>query len=125
MISCIITVLPQIVLMALLSGINITHNPENQTICVGMKAMVNCGYTGGFPGALPVLLVNTTSNLRDSPDIPGLPSEFITSLNDTTTNMIIIGPIGEQFIGMTNISCFYQVHSGSVFATPAVLAVIG
>ena len=111
--------------MALLSGVTITNNPENQTVCVGGKAVVNCGYTGGSLGLLPALVVNQTINLRDFPDIPGLPSEFIVSSNDTATNRIIIGPVGERYIGMANISCLYQGFSESVHATPAVLTVIG
>ena len=118
--------LAHIVLMASLSGSSIvfTSSPHNQTICVGGEAVVNCGYTGHV-SLVPILFLNQTPHLRSSPDIPGLPTDFIVPVNDSTSIRIEISPVGEEFIGSTTIACRFEPAVGTVDTITAILTIIG
>ena len=86
--------------------------------------MVNCGYTS-IPALVPTLLLNQTAHLRSSQDMPGLPTEFVIPLNDTNGIRIDIGPVGEEFIGMTTIGCRFESLTGTVYSTTAILTIVG
>ena len=71
---------------------------------------MNCGYenTSGIT-VVPVARINGTSYPFNSRPIAGLSLQFITPANDTNASKITVGPVGEQFIGMTNFSCFFLI----------------
>ena len=103
----------------------VTRNPDNQTICVGDTAVMNCGYYSDFGYAiLPLALINKTIYDPLRPPTAGLPLQFIPSPNDTNASRIIIGPVGEQFVGMTNFSCKFAIRSPPLVPT-VVLTVLG
>ena len=57
--------------------------------------------------------------------MPGLPTEFIIPLNDTDGIRIDIGPVGEEFVGMTTIGCRFEPLAGTVDSTTAILTIVG
>ena len=109
--------------MVFLCLVVITNNPDSQTICVGDTAVMNCGYTFTTP-IIPIAVINGKSYIPYSQPIAGLPLQFILPANDTNAIRIIIGPVGEQFIGMTNFSCRFAIRSPPLVPT-VVLTVLG
>ena len=116
--------------MLLLSLVVVTRNPDNQTICVNDTAVMNCGYysTTGHV-TIPLANINNTlhiSWIKISPPIAGLPLQFIVTRNDTNASRIIIGPVGEQFVGSrTNFSCVFNVRPSYPSTPTVVLTVLG
>ena len=113
--------------MSLLSGapINITSNPGNQTICVGGEAVMHCGYTGTSVAAVDLVYNHTITLTRRSQHLPGLPTQFMQPLSNTTATRIIIGPVGKEAIGVTTFACAYDFLSVIVNTTTAVLTIMG
>ena len=113
--------------MSLLSGapVNITSNPDNQTICVGEEAVMHCGYTSTVVAPVDLVFNHTITITRHSQHLPGLPTQFIQSLNDTTATRIIIGPVGKEAIGVTTFACFFDFLSVIINTTTAVLTIMG
>ena len=107
----------------------ITRNPENQTICVGDTAVMNCGYYSIFLSGhvlIPLAYINgTLYGTYPGVNFPaGLPLQYIALANDTNANRIIVGPVSEQAIGMINFECYYTLIP-PIFSTTAVLTVEG
>ena len=105
-----------------------TRNPDNQTICVGDKAVMNCGYSvtsGDVYIFTPLADINQTwhAPVPFSQPIAGLPLQFIVP-NDSNAIRIIVGPVGEQFIGMTTFQCYYSIIP-PLRSMTAVLTVLG
>ena len=84
---------------------------------------MTCGYNSNFV-LIPLARINGTSHSFNNPPIAGLPLQFITPNNDTNATRIIIGPVGEQFIGLANFSCSF-VLSPPVESMTAALTVVG
>ena len=106
-----------------------TRNPDSQTICIGDKAVMNCGYSvtsGDVYIFTPLADINNTLHApapEFSPPIAGLPLEFIVA-NDSNDIRIIVGPVGEQFVGMTTFQCYYSIIP-TLRSMTAVLTVLG
>ena len=103
----------------------ITTNPNDQMICVGGTAVMNYGYDNGGSGIIliPLTRINGTSHALDDPPISGLPLQLITP-NDTNATRIVVGPVGEQFVGTASFSCFFSL-SPPVNSMTATLTVVG
>ena len=83
-------------------------------------------YCTNWSCIIPLAGINDNIYHILTPPIPGLPLQFILiAANDTNASRIIIGPVGEQFIGMTNFTCQFLQFSPSVESTTVVLTVIG
>ena len=109
--------------MFLLCLVIITTNPDDQMICVGSTAVMNCGFDNGIV-LEPLAHINGTSHASDNPPIAGLPLQFITPANDTNATRIVVGPVSEQFIGTANFSCSFSL-SPRVNSMTATLTVVG
>ena len=111
-----------VLMMFLLCLVIITANPDDQMICVGGTAVMNCGFDNGV-ALTPLARINGTSHASDNPPIAGLPLQFITP-NDTNATRIVVGPVGEQFIGTANFSCSFSLRP-PVISMTATLTVVG
>ena len=90
---------------------------------------MNCGYYSTFTKQtgfviVPLACINKISYGSSSRPIAGLPLQFITPVNDTNASRIIIGPVGEQFVGMTNFSCNFLI-APPLESVTVVLTVLG
>ena len=108
-----------------------TRNPDSQTICIGDKAVMNCGYSetsGDVYLFTPLAYINQTyyGPVPFSWPIPGLPLSWPIPglLNDSNAMRIIVGPVGEQFVGMTKFQCYYSLIP-PLRSVTAVLTVLG
>ena len=110
--------------MVFLGLVTITTNPDDQMICIGGTAVMNCGYNSGGIVLVPLARINGTSHASNNPPIAGLPLRFITPANDTNASRIIVGPVGEQFIGTANFLCTFSL-SPPVDSMIATLTVVG
>ena len=111
--------------VSLLCLVIITTNPNDQMICVGGTAVMNCGFdSGGGIVVVPLAHINGTSHASNNPPIPGLPLQFITPINDTNATKIVVGPVGEQFVGTANFNCSFSVIP-PVDSMTATLTVVG
>ena len=112
--------------MFLLGLVVITSNPDNQTICVGDTAVMNCGFDNGGSGIVlvPLAIINGTIHALNSQPVAGLSLDFISPANDTNASRIVVGPIGEQFIGTANFFCAFSL-SPQVDTMTATLTVLG
>ena len=112
--------------MHVLCLVVITSNPEDQTLCVGDIAVMDCGYDSSDFNVviIPLARINGTSHSFNNPPIAGLPLQFITPTNDTNATRIIVGPVSRQFIGMANFLCAYLL-SPPVESMTATLTVLG
>lgn len=91
---------------------------------------MNCGYYTTFTRQtgfviVPLARINQISYDSRSQPIAGLPLQFITPANDTNASRIIVGPVGEQFVGMTNFSCNFLIIVPPLESVTAVLTVLG
>ena len=104
----------------------ITSNPDNQAICVGDTAVMNCGFDNGGSGIVlvPLAIINGTTHIFNNQPVAGLSLDFIFPANDTNASRIVIGPVGEQFIGMANFLCTFSL-TPPVNTMTATLTVLG
>ena len=114
----------RVLMMFFLGLVTITTNPDNQIICVGDTAVMNCGYSGGGITLVPLARINGTSHVFNNPPTAGLPLQFITPQNDTNATRIIVGPVGEQFVGTANFLCSFSL-APPVDSMIATLTVVG
>ena len=90
---------------------------------------MNCGYSetsGGVYLFTPLAYINQThyGPVPISQPIPGLPLQFIIPANDSNAIRIIVGPVGEQFVGMTKFQCRYSLIP-PLRSVTAILTVLG
>ena len=90
---------------------------------------MNCGYYSILTKQIDFIIVpsariNKKSYGLSSQPIAGLPLQFIVPANDTNASRIIVGPVGEQFVGMTNFECDFPTKP-LLLSTTVVLTVLG
>ena len=80
------------------------NDPENQTICIGDTAVMDCGYKSSS-GVVPLLLavINGTALAANNSDVP--PFIIKSNPNETNASQVIIGPVEKQFAGIITFSC--------------------
>ena len=84
------------------------NDPENQTICIGDTAVMDCGYESSSGVAIvPALIafINGKELVANASDFPPFIIVSSPSPNETHASQIIIGPVKKQFAGIITFSC--------------------
>ena len=99
------------------------NDPQNQTICIGGTATMDCGYESSSQ-IVPSLgaVINGTVLVSNAPRFP--PLLFKSIINKTNTSKVIIGPVEKEFVGITTFSCHIALNP-PVNGMNATLTVVG
>ena len=95
---------------------------QNQTICIGGTATMDCGYRSSGSPSLINAVINGTILASSIPGYP--PLMFVSNPNETDAAKVIIGPVEKRFVGITTFSCRIAANP-PVDSINATLTVVG
>ena len=80
-----------------------------------------CGFYSGGDAFTPLLSINNTLYIINSPPIDGIPLQLVIPSNNTNATKFILGPVEKQYVGTAAIFCAFSfeppVHTQTAFIT--------